>query len=125
MVCRWVVGRLPKTGVPWGEARKESTREQLEQGINLAAEFPQGPFNAPFEAVRNAVDQKQQFETPMIDDQIAKDRILTEMFPGDPEVAQATQTLKRRLQEKDDELYRAAKATVTPVRHTVPVRPLP
>jgi lysophospholipase L1-like esterase len=116
---------LPKAEVQWGDAKKEFSREQLEKGINLAAEFPQGPFNAPFETVMNAVGTKQGFETPMIKDQITRFRFLNEMLPGDPQVAQATGLLKQKLQEKDDALYRDAKATVKPVRHTLVVRPLP
>ncbi len=115
----------PKAEVQWGDAKKEFARERLEQGINLAAEFPQGPFNAPFEVVMNAVGTKQGFETPMIKDQITRFRYLNEMLPGDEEVAQAIQMLKGKLQEKDDALYRDAKASVKPVRHTISVRLLP
>jgi lysophospholipase L1-like esterase len=110
--------------VQWGDAKKEFGREDLEKGINLAAEFPQGPFNAPFDAVMNAVAQKQAFETPMIKDQITRLRFYAQTMPDDREVELATLVLKRKLQEKDDALYRAAKATVVPLRHTIIVRPL-
>ncbi len=120
------VQNLPtaKAEVKWGESKKEFTREALAKGINLAAEFSDGPLKAPFEKVMNAVAQKQAFETPMIKEMINKFRLYDQQFPGDAEVAEAIEILRNKLVEKDDALYRSAKATVVPVRHTIEVTPV-
>ena len=94
------------------------TGEQLAKGINLAAEFTEGPFNAPFNATMNAVAQKQAFETPTIKNAITSFRLYETFLPGDPDVASAAAMLTQKLVTKDDELHQAAQATVTPVTHT-------
>ena len=69
-----------------------------------------------------AVAVKQGFETSMIKDQISKFRMYQAYLPDDPEVVAATTVLTKKLQEKDDELFQAAKASVRPVTHTITVR---
>ena len=108
--------------VQWGEATKDFSREALEKGINLAAEFPAGPFNGPFEQVMNAVATKQGFETPMIKDQITRFRFYEQQMGDDAEVQGAIQLLKSKLQAKDDTLYLGAKSMVKPVQHDITVR---
>ena len=49
--------------VSWGDNSKLFTAQQLAQGINLPAEFPQNPFSAAFSFVDAAVAAKQDFET--------------------------------------------------------------
>jgi lysophospholipase L1-like esterase len=56
-------GAAGRYQVTWGDARKTFTREQLAQGINLAAEFPVNPFTAAFARVDAAVAAKQAYET--------------------------------------------------------------
>lgn len=112
----------PRASVQWGEATNEFSREALEKGINLAAEFSTGPFNAPFEQVMNAVALKQGFETPMIKDQITRFRFYDEHMGNDSEVKEAVQLLKSKLQALDDTLYQGAKSQVKPVRHDITVR---
>lgn len=111
-----------KAEVQWGDSKKIFTGEQLAKGINLAAEFTEGPFNAPFNATMNAVAQKQAFETPMIKNAITSFRLYETFLPGDPDVASAAAMLTQKLVTKDDELHQSAKATVTPVTHTLTVR---
>ena len=41
-------------------------RAALEQGVNLAAEFPQGPLKPAFDKIWKAVGDKQAFETRQI-----------------------------------------------------------
>ncbi len=67
----------PRAKVTWGTEAKEFTREQLEKGINLAAEFPRTPFDEPFAALSAAVADKQAYETH--DDQADRHRL-----PEDP-----------------------------------------
>ena len=41
-------------------------KADLEQGINLAAEFLDNPFSAPFQKLSDAVAQKEAFETFLV-----------------------------------------------------------
>lgn len=52
--------------ITWGAESKTYTRQQLEQGVNLAADFPVNPFSAAFERVDKAVAAKQAYETTQI-----------------------------------------------------------
>jgi hypothetical protein len=52
--------------VTWGEASKVFTAAQLKEGINLAAEFPQGPLKPAFDKIWTAVGEKQAYETKQI-----------------------------------------------------------
>ena len=52
--------------VTWGAITKTFTKAELENGINLAAEFLDNPFSAPFQELDRAVGAKQNFETQMI-----------------------------------------------------------
>lgn len=110
--------------VTWGETSKTFTREQLTQGINLAAEFLNNPFVEPFMKVMDAVRDKQNYETPMIKDQINRFRFYDRAFENDAEVEAALGVLRAKLVARDDELHRAAKETVQPVRHEIVIRPL-
>jgi hypothetical protein len=59
-------GAAQKLRVSWGEASNEYTVKQLEQGINLAAEFPINPFLQAFKQVDKAVYEKQAYETKQV-----------------------------------------------------------
>jgi hypothetical protein len=109
--------------VAWGALKKSFSREALEKGINLAAEFPENPFSEPFRKVDERVARKQAFETPMIKEVITRFRGIQEMLPGDPEVEAALEKLRSRLAAKDEDLHAQARAAVTPVRHTIEVTP--
>ncbi|QTN34083.1 SGNH/GDSL hydrolase family protein [Akkermansiaceae bacterium] len=52
--------------VKWGGETKHYTAAQLRAGINLAAEFHENPFVAPFRKIQAAVTAKQGFETKQI-----------------------------------------------------------
>jgi lysophospholipase L1-like esterase len=52
--------------VTWGEQSKVFDRAALEAGVNLAAEFPQGPLKPAFDRIWKAVGDKQAFETRQI-----------------------------------------------------------
>ncbi len=51
--------------VAWGDRKQIFTREQLEAGLNLAAEFPENPFCPTMRALDAAVWRKQVFERAM------------------------------------------------------------
>ena len=52
--------------VTWGGQAKVFDRGALEVGVNLAAEFPQGPLKPAFDQIWKAVGEKQAFETRQI-----------------------------------------------------------
>ena len=52
--------------VTWGGQSKVFERAALEAGVNLAAEFPQGPLKPAFDKIWKAVGDKQAFETRQI-----------------------------------------------------------
>jgi lysophospholipase L1-like esterase len=121
---RLVVANLPaaQADVKWGDTVKTFTAAQLAQGINLAAEFPQNPFHAPFQALVNAVAAKQAFETLLIKGIVTQFRLLTE-FKDDAEFQGAQQVIRRKLDARDGELRNMAKEGIKPVRHTLEIIP--
>ncbi len=122
---RLVVNGLPtgRAKVTWG-ATREFTREQLETGVNLAAEFPDNPFGAAFERLDETVVRKQAFETPMIKEAISWLRGFRNLLPDDAEAEAAMSTLRARLGARHAALQAEARAAVTPVRHTIAIEPL-
>lgn len=109
--------------VTFGNATKTFSREQLNAGINLAAEFIDNPFVGAFGGVMNEVARKQDFETSMIKGFITNFRQLGPPLNQDAEVKAALDTLRRKMTEVNDEAYAKAKAAVTPVRFKLVVAP--
>jgi hypothetical protein len=62
-------GAAAQFRVTWGSQTKAFTAAQLERGINLAAEFQDNPFSAPFAKVDNVVRTQQNFEPPQTNGQ--------------------------------------------------------
>jgi len=52
--------------VTWGDQSKAFAAADLARGINLAAEFPQGPTKPAFDKIWKAVGDKQAYETKQI-----------------------------------------------------------
>lgn len=103
-----------KVSVAWGKDAKTFTREQLEAGVNLAAEFQTNPFSGPFAALWKAVAEKQAFETKQI----------KQIFHGaegkaDMEAAVAT------TEKEHARLAEAIKISIHPVEHTITIKPVP
>jgi hypothetical protein len=112
-----------KAKVAWGAESKEFTREQLEAGINLAAEFERTPFDAAFQKVTQAIAIKQAYETTMIKGLVTQLRWLSQEFKDDPEVAAATAPLRKKLMSRQQKLEADVRAALTPVAHTILVTP--
>jgi lysophospholipase L1-like esterase len=102
--------------VTWGKATKEFSPDQLAKGINLAAEFLDNPFCAPFNKVHNAVRAQQNYETPLIKELINR---LPRFQAMVPEEAESFARIRARAEQKGKELFEAAAATVVPVKHTI------
>ena len=110
--------------VKWGDETKEFTREQLEAGINLAAEFSKTPFDAQFRKVMDAVGAKQNFETPMIKEMVTKFRQFSDASKNDPELVTAFAAVNKRLAARQQKLAADARAQLKPVTHTIEVIPV-
>ncbi|HTO02673.1 MAG TPA: SGNH/GDSL hydrolase family protein, partial [Opitutus sp.] len=104
--------------IGWGEHSREFSRQQLERGINLAAEFPDNPFNAPFAAVAEAIKRKQAEETVAVKVQLHS---LIEWNRDFPEEKAATERLTGKLLRDWSALRDRTKAEVRPVRHEIRV----
>lgn len=114
----------PRAKVTWGSESKEFSREQLEQGVNLAAEFAKTPFDGPFAALSAAVAEKQAYETFMIKQVVTDFR----QIPGiadDPEAQAAAKLLGDRLMRRWRDLEKKVRDRLTPVKHTITIEPLP
>ena len=109
--------------VTWGTETKDFTREQLEQGINLAAEFLRTPFDEPFAALSAAVADKQSYETMMIK-QLVTD---FQKIPGldtDAEAQAAVKVLNDRLMRRWTQLEAKVRERLVPVKHSITIEPL-
>lgn len=114
----------PRAKVTWGGESKEFSREQLEKGVNLAAEFAKTPFDEPFAALAAAVAEKQAYETFMIKQVVTDFR----QIPGiadDPEAQAAAKLLGDRLMRRWRELEKKVRARLMPVQHSITIEPLP
>lgn len=113
-----------KAKVTWGAAAKDFTKEQLEAGVNLAAEFPATPFDAQFGKLIGALGQKQQFETSMIKGLVTNFRQFANDAKADPDLAKAFDTVRTKLQARQQALDAEARKQLVPVKHTLVVTAL-
>jgi lysophospholipase L1-like esterase len=113
-----------KAKVAWGGESKEFTREQLESGINLAAEFSRTPFDAQFRKVVQAVGAKQNFETTMIKSMVTGFRLFNAEAKEDAELAGAFAKVGERLTTRQQQLDAEMRKAIEPVKHTVTVTAL-
>ena len=115
----------PRATVTWSGESKSFAREQLADGVNLAAHFDKTPFNGQFKQVINAIGAKQNFETLMIKSLVTQFRLFSSESEQDPELANAFATLGKRLMARHAELDAAVREAVIPVKHTIVVAPAP
>ncbi len=113
-----------KAKVTWGAASQDFTKEQLEAGVNLAAEFPATPFDASFAKLVDVLGRKQQFETAMIKGLVTNLRQFGNEAKADPELAKAFDTVKAKLQARQQQLDADARKTLVPVKHSLTVTAL-
>lgn len=110
-----------KAKVTWGLQSQEFSREQLEAGVNLAAEFAKTPFDAAFAALSNAISQKESFETTLIKNLVTHMRVVAEEAAEEPKVAEALAKLKKKLAAEHAKMDANVRKQVQPVTHTIKV----
>ena len=109
-----------KGKVTWGKESKEFSAADLEKGINLAAEFPNNPFVDQFNKVDAAVKAQQLHETFLVKSYLHMVAGLKTMAPNE---AASIDRITTAGMGRDDMLFQAAAALVTPVQHTVKIEP--
>lgn len=111
----------PKAKVTWGKESKEFTKEQLAEGVNLAAEFLDNPFVPAFKKVQNAVSQKQAFEVSFIKQFLSNHAKFAEQFKtAKPEL----DALREKITAEHAELQQNIKDARETVRHKIEIEPL-
>jgi lysophospholipase L1-like esterase len=108
--------------VTWGSVSKTFSKAQLGKGINLAAEFIENPFVAPFQNLDRAVAAKQAFETQMIKRMVTNFRPMRELFKDDPDAGELLDTLYQKLASKQGGMQEVARKSVVPVTHKLTIR---
>lgn len=114
----------PKARVTWGSQSLDFTKEQLEAGINLAAEFPVTPFDAAFQSLSEAVAVKQAFETNAIKGLVTNFRAFAGEAKEDAELAAAFDTIRKKVAEKHAQHHASVRKRIVPVKHVVKVEPV-
>ncbi|MCX7047511.1 MAG: SGNH/GDSL hydrolase family protein [Candidatus Sumerlaeota bacterium] len=107
--------------VTWGADSKTFTREALEKGVNLAAEFPSNPFSESFSKVESAIAAKQDLETMMIKDLVTRFPAILSRTDNDAEVKASLDTLQKRLMARNEQLRAKAVEAFQPVKHTIQI----
>ncbi len=110
-----------KAKVTWGSQSKDFTRDQLEAGVNLAAEFTKTPFDEAFAGLTNAVSQKESYETILIKNLVTHMRVIATEAAEDPKVAEALTKLKKKLADEHAKQDASVRKFIKPVTHTIKV----
>jgi hypothetical protein len=108
-----------KYRVSWGGQSREFTAKELNQGINLAAEFEDNPFCTRFAMIDAAVDGKQAFETREV-------KILFRVRGDQATMKQITAQTDKILKDAEREhaaLEAAIHMAYAPVTYTLAVTP--
>ena len=120
LVVRGIPGKRVK--LTWGPAASEFSAAQLQQGINLAAEFLDNPFCEPFRKVQDA-DCRTAVGRGRVG-QGANEQPGRVSRIGVPGARDAIERLTAVLVKRDREFREAPAALVKPVRHVLKIEPL-
>ena len=104
----------PQNRVIWGNATNIYSPAQLAAGVNLAADFVDNPFSAPYRQVDELVAAKQAYETKQI----------KQVFHGSEGRADMAKAVARTEAERAP-LAQAISDAVVPIRHTLKIVPVP
>jgi lysophospholipase L1-like esterase len=119
------VKNLPgdKAKVTWGKETKEFTKEQLQAGINLAAEFSKTPFDEAFQTLLQAIAVKQNFETGAIKNFVTNFRWASNEFKNDEAMQTALDGLRKKIAARYEQLHADVLKAVTPQKYTITIEP--
>ncbi len=110
-----------KAKVTWGAASKSFTKEDLEKGVNLAAEFSDTPFAEAFRKVEGMIATKQSFETGMIKTVINQFPRMVDSMGKDKGVEASVEALRKQLFDTHGKLDASVRSAMLPVKHTITV----
>ncbi|MBC8481756.1 MAG: SGNH/GDSL hydrolase family protein [Planctomycetes bacterium] len=116
--------KTKEADVVWAQNRKRFTRKQLEDGINLSAEFVDNPFSRPFANLLQRIAEKQKYETTMIKNTLSNFRNFENLAKKDAELKAAFETVRKKLTEKHSELSKNVRDAVVPVQYLIKVEPV-
>lgn len=108
--------------VTWGGQSKVFWAVELEQGINLAAEFPENPFSEPFSKIYRAVVAQQSFDVRAVKFMQHSIRYWKEALP---EFGDDYRKLSEALIQKTTDERKKVAAMVKPVKHTLTIEEAP
>jgi len=110
-----------KAKVTWGAASKSFSKEDLEKGVNLAAEFAETPFGDAFRKVEAMIATKQSFETGMIKTVINQFPNMIKSTGQDKAVEASVEALRKQLIDTQEKLGASVRSALLPVKHTITV----
>lgn len=108
-----------KAKVTWGASSRSFTKEELEKGVNLAAEFADHPFTEPFRKLEALIGTKQQFETGMIKTVINQFPRIVDQMGKDKGVEASVEALRKQLFETHEKLDAAVRSARLPVKYSI------
>ncbi len=106
--------------ITWGSVSKTFSAAQLEQGINLSAEFPANPFNEAFAKVDAAIAAKQEFETKEMKTDFRPKGV---QKPSIDDVITQTEKVVKEDEQAHDKLAVAVHDAFVPVTHVIRITP--
>lgn len=104
--------------VTWGKQSKNYSAQDLEKGVNLAAEFLDNPFSQPFAAVEAKIQEQQKFEELGVKNLLYP---LSDWEQAMPEQSENIFQMKEAVLKKAKSFLAASQAGVVPVQHTIKV----
>ena len=108
-----------KAKVTWGAASKSFSKEELEKGVNLAAEFPENPFVEPFRKLEAMIGAKQALETGMIKAVINQFPRTVDAMGKDKSVEASIEALRKQMFETHERLDASVRSALLPVKHVL------
>jgi len=113
----------PKAKVTWGATSRSFSKEELEKGVNLAAEFPDSPFSEAFRKIEALIGTKQAFETGMIKTVINQFPRIVDSMGKDKGVEASVEALRKQLFETHEKMDAAVRTARLPVKYTIQIAP--
>ncbi len=113
-----VVKNAPATGlrVTWGKNTRAFSAVELNKGINLAAQFLDNPFSAPFAARQAAIKARQTWDTTAVKTLLHP---MLEWAASYPEEKETMQRLTEKVFQKSRNLRIATSLQVIPIKHFI------